>query len=203
MRYDRARSRVVAISVVCVAMAACTVANNDEPIELTGSIPFGLLETTTTTTPTTAAATQTEEAVVYLIDVRNGTSLVGVPRNVDVGASVQVILRNLFTVRPDGTERPAEDGLATALPESAVLLSATIAESTSRLIVDVRGLFGNEGIQGTNLRNALAQIVWTATEEVNVSEVVFRNNGAPVQTLVDNGEVVEGPVNRGNYARRI
>lgn len=186
-----------------VLLGGCTVPTNDEPVELTGSIPSGFLQTTTTTTTTTIPEAVTKEVTVFLLETVDGRGrLVGVPRNVDVAAGVQEVLSNLFTVRPDGEERPAERGLTSSIPESATLLSATRAGDSRRLVVDVRGLFGTEGgIQGVDLRNALAQIVWTATQDPDVAEVSFRNNGQPVQALVDDGEIAEGPVNRSNYSR--
>lgn len=194
------RSRVhLAVAVaLAVLTAACRVGANDEPVELSGSIPFGLLETTTSTSSSVPEQV-TKEVTVYFLDPAEGERLVAVPRDVDVAADVQAVLRNLFSVRPDGSERPLETGLTSSIPESATLLSAVFVPDSSRLIVDVRGLFGNEGIQGIDLRNALAQIVWTATDSPSVTEVVFRNSGVEVQALVDNGEVADGPVNRSDY----
>lgn len=198
MRFPRT---VVATGVMAVVVATgCTVPTNDEPVELSGTVPYGLLETTTTTTSSIPDAV-TKEVSVYFLDSSEGAdNLVAVPRDVDVGAGVQEILSNLFTVRPDSSE-PDERGLTSAIPESATLLSASIVPGTATLVVDVRGLFGNEGIQGTPLRNALAQIVWTATELADVSEVAFRDNGSPVQALIDDGEIAEGTVNRNDYDR--
>lgn len=193
---------VVASGLAAVmAVAGCTVPTNEDPVELSGTVPYGLLETTTTTTSSVPDAV-TKVVSVYFLESSDGSSnLVAVPRDVDVGAGVQEILSNLFTVRPDGAERPDERGLSSAIPESATLLSASVVPGTATLVVDVRGLFGNEGIQGTPLRNALAQIVWTATELAEVSEVAFRNNGSPVQALIDDGEIAEGTVNRNDYDR--
>lgn len=202
---SRTRTLALALGLGLGALAVaagCTVPTNDEPVDLSGTVPFGLLETTTTTSSSVPEAV-TKETTVYFLDSDEGTSsLVPVPRKVDVGAGVQEILSNLFTVRPDGSERPDERGLSSAIPESATLLSAEIVPGTALLVVDIRGLFGNEGIQGAPLRNALAQIVWTATENAEVNEVVFRNNGEPVQALVDDGEIAEGAVNRNHYDRQ-
>ncbi len=179
--------------------AACTVSTNEEPVAI--GDPFGLLEPTTTTTSTSTPQAVTKQTVVYFLRSTDGSvALTPVTREVDVAADVQEVLGNLFSVRPDGAERPDEAGLTSAIPESAVLLGTSFASADSgRLIVDVRGLFGNDGIQGNDLRNALAQIVWTATEDVDVRDVSFRNNGAPVDAIVGNGQIADGPVNRNDY----
>lgn len=189
------------IATGALLLSACRVPNNEEPVELSGTIPFGLLETTTTTTTSIPEAV-TKEVDVWLLraDSAGRTRLVPVPRAVDVAADVGEILANLFTVRPDGEERPAEAGLATSIPESATLRSVRRVDDTGRIVVDVRGLFGGEGIQGVELRNALAQIVYTATELDGVRELVFENDGVPVAAAIDNGETAEGAVDRSSYA---
>lgn len=190
--------RVVAVAALVLAAGACTVSTNEEPVAI--GDPFGLLEPTTTTS-TSAPEAVTKQATVYFLRPSEGAiSLSPVTREVAVNADIQEILGNLFSVRPDGDERPAEDGLTSAIPESAVLLGTSRAGTEgSRLIVDVRGLFGNDGIQGNDLRNALAQIVWTATEDVGVRDVTFRNNGVEVDAIVGNGQIADGPVNRNDY----
>lgn len=191
------RLRLAAV-VLALGATGCSIPEDEGAVELSGSVPFGLLETTTTTA-TTTPDDASQQVTVYLLETIDGTSrLVGVPRDVAVDAGAQQVLANLFTVRPDAAERPAEAGLSTALPASATLLSATPA-ADGILVVDVRGLFGNEGIQGNELRNALAQVVWTATEDESVDAVTFRNDGQPVQALVDDGEIAEGPVDRADY----
>jgi spore germination protein GerM len=191
---------LAALALAVGAATACTVPTNEEPRELSGSVPFGLLDTTTSTSTTSPEAV-TKQVIVYFLRSDDGaTVLEDVTRSVDVGAGVQEVLANLFSQRPTD-ERPEEVGLSTAIPESATLLSATPADARpERLVIDVRGLFGS--LQGEALRDALAQIVWTATEVEGVDQVVFRRDGEVVQALVDDLESTEGPVVREDYARR-
>ncbi len=195
------RRRGLLIVLLTLLIAACSVSTNDQPVEL-GSDLFEPLLTTTSTTSNTSSPAVTKSDDVYLLRVRGGsTALEAVPRDVDVDAGVQEVLGNLFSVRPDaeGTERPDEEGLNSAIPETAQLLGAAVSPGTTTLIVDVRGLFGEGGIQGNDLRDALAQIVWTATAD-EVTNVVFRNDGNPVPAAIDNGETTDEPVNRGDYS---
>lgn len=193
----------VLLLLVATSATACSVSTNDEPIELSSDLFESLLETTSTTSATSTPSAVTKAEDVYLLRVRNGsTSLERVPRDVDIDAGVQEVLGNLFTVRPDatGADRPDEAGLTTAIPETAELIGAALSPGTTTLVVDVRGLFGEGGIQGNDLRDALAQIVWTATTDDAVSAVVFRNDGDPVPAAVDNGETTDQPVDRGSYS---
>lgn len=196
----RAWLRLVVAALVLAAASACTVPTNEQPVELGGTLPSGLLNTTTTASqaPTDASAT---EVPVYFLSSRDGTTtLVEAQRSVDEAAGVQGILVSLFS-EPPREDVPAESGLSSAIPESATLLSANRAVGNpEQLVVDVRGLFG--AIQGDALRDALAQIVWTATERGNgIESVVFRNDGEPVQALIDDLESTADPVVKGDYAR--
>lgn len=186
------RARWAAAAAVLVLAAACDVPTNDQPVELTG--PFASLETTTTST--TAPQGDARQIPVYMLRAQGGsTRLERVERTVDLDAGIEDVLRALFT-QPPGED---EVGLSTAIPSSATLISAErSANEGSRLIVDVRGLFGD--VQGPTLRNALAQIVWTATEpQTGYEEVLFRNDGQPADALVDQLESTGEPVTRADY----
>jgi spore germination protein GerM len=196
-RGARGLAHRAAVVLVVLVTGACSVSTDEDP-QAAGDLFAQLVETSTTTTSTTAPENVTKPATVYFLNTTDGTTeLVPVERDVAVAAGMQEILSNLFTV-PPGPKRPrTEWGLSSAIPDSATLLSATVTPGTSRLVVDVNGLFG--GIQGTQLRNALAQIVWTATESPEVSEVSFRSNGSAVAATVGSGELVDGPVERNDY----
>lgn len=200
MRHHLSRLAAVA-TVVALLVGACSVSTNDEPVALGSELFEPLLTTTSTTTSTSIPSSVTKTEEVYLLRVRDGsTALIAVPREVDVDAGVQEVLGNLFTVRPDGEERPDEDGLETKIPETAELVGAALSPGTTTVVVDVRRLFGEGGIQGNDLRDALAQIVWTATEDEAVRSVVFRNDGEPVPAAIDNGETTDEPVTRTDYS---
>ena len=195
------RRLALTVTVLALVIGACSVSTNDEPVALGSDLFEPLLTTTSTTTSTSTPSSVTKTEEVYLLRVRDGsTALIAVPREVDVDAGVQEVLGNLFTVRPDGDERPDEDGLETKIPETAELVGAALSPGTTTAVVDVRRLFGEGGIQGNDLRDALAQIVWTATEDEAVRSVVFRNDGDPVPAAIDNGETTDEPVTRQYYS---
>ncbi len=194
--------RTIVLLMAALLAFGCSVSTNDEPVEL-GSDLFEPLLTAPSTTSDIATPSVTKPEDVYLLRVRGvSTALEAVPRDVDIDAGVQEVLGNLFTVRPDteGEERADEAGLTTAIPESAELTGAALSPGTTTLVVDVRGLFGQGGIQGNDLRDALAQIVWTATTDEAVANVTFRNDGSPVPAAIDDGETTDQPVTRGDYS---
>lgn len=194
---DTARTGRLAALVAAAALAtSCTVPVNEEPVELSASV----VPETTTSTSTTSPEAVTRQEFVYFLETTDGsTTLRRVPRSIDVGSGVQGVLSNLFSQRPRDDE-PAEQGLTSAIPESATLLSADRdPDNANRLIVDVRNLFGST--QGADLRNALAQIVWTATEGDSELRVVFRQDGEEREALVDDLESTSDAVNRDDYRR--
>lgn len=193
--------RALMLAALSLGLAAgCTVPSNEQPVELSGTLPSGLLNTTTTAATTPSDVSTTEVEVYFLASSDGTTILTSVPRFVDEAAGVQGVLANLFTQRPR-EDVPAESGLSSAIPESATLLSANRAVGTpEQLVVDVRGLFGS--IQGDALRDALAQIVWTATQRgAGIESVVFRNDGERVQALIDDLESTADPVAKRDYAK--
>lgn len=195
----RRRRPLLALAAL-VLTGACTVPTNDEPIELSGSI----VPETTTSTSTTQAQPQAEtrNVDVYFLSSGDGsTQLVAVPREIDAGSGVQGVLSNLFRQRPS-TDKPGEAGLSTAIPESATLVAASpSSDGPAVLVVEVAGLFGNTGVQGATLRDALAQIVWTATQPgTGIDAVVFRQDGERREALVDDLVATANPVRPRDYS---
>ena len=197
-RRHRLRRGAFAVALVLGSAGACAVPVDEEPTELSGSI----VPETTTTTSTTSPEVVTRRVLTYYLDSEDGTTeLTPVERSVAAGSGLQGVLTSLFTNRPTDDD-PGEAGLSSAIPESAELVAAApSAEDPSRLIVEVRGLFGPEGIQGGELRDALAQIVWTATEDTGITEVVFLQDGSRRDALIDDLEQTAEPVVRADYAR--
>ena len=200
-RLTRSVAVVVGLALAVVLAAGCSVSTNEEPVAVEGVFD-DLVQATTTSSPTSTPRDATRTAIVYFVrSTERSTALVPVEREVPVEAGVAEILTNLFTVPPaTGDAAPlAERGLSTAIPETATLRSASLQPGTSRLVVDTQGLFGERGVQGTQLRNALAQIVCTSTRRSNVETVSFQNEGSPVSAIVGSNELVNGAVDCSHY----
>jgi spore germination protein GerM len=191
---------VVQASVALAVVAGCAVSTNDEPVAVRDVFDRLVVPTSTTAPPVPGA--QTRPALMYFLrEVDGATELVPVRRQVDVGADIEEILSILFTTTPDTEDdaSPDEDGLTTAFPDTATLVSATLERGTDRLVVDTSGLFGAQGVQSERLRNALAQIVFTATADPDVGEVLFQDEGERLSAIVGNNELVDDAVDRTDY----
>ena len=191
--------RILSCLVAVAFVAGCSVSTNDEPVAV-GGVFDNVVQTTSTTTTTTMPPANTRPTMLYFLrEAEGSTELVEIEREIAVGADVEQILSVLFKTQPgDGEGATAEEeGLTTAFPDTATLLSASIEPGTRRLVVNTRGLFG--AVQSERLRNALAQIVWTATADPAVNEVLFQDAGERRQAIAGSGELVEDAVDRGDY----
>lgn len=203
MRTRRLWTCALMVIVAVAAIAGCQVSTNDEPVAV-GPIFDDLLEPTTTTSPTTTPDGATRQVTVYFLrSTDTGDRLAGVLREVAVDAGPAQILTNLFDVRPDATKSAEERELTSAIPASAELLSTQVrpgsVPGTTELVVDTRGLFGAQGPVGPSSRDAVAQIVYTATGVDDIREVRFLNEGEEVPVLIGTGETAERAVNRQDY----
>lgn len=202
MSSRRCATRTLAVVGLAMTLVggACSVSTNEEPVAA-GNIFQDFVESTTTTTSPTPPEAETKLEPVYFLRTNAGPArLVPVDREFDLDAGVQAVLTDLFTRPPDtdGDERPAERGMTSKITDSAILVSAELSSSdSSELVVDVTGVFGS--LDGSTLRDALAQIVWTATSSPDIQRVSFRRDGAPVGAIIGNGETVERPVDRADY----
>lgn len=197
-RRDLVRALLACLAGVLVA-TGCSVSTNDEPVAV-GGVFDNVVQTTSTTSTTSMPPAATKPTMLYFLrEAEGSTELVEVEREIAVGADVEQILSVLFKTQPGVGEgaTPDEEGLTTAFPDTATLLSADIESGTRRLVVNTRGLFG--AVQSERLRNALAQIVWTATADPAVNEVLFQDAGERRQAIAGSGELVEDAVDRGDY----
>jgi spore germination protein GerM len=95
---------------------------------------------------------------------------------------------------------PAEQaqGLLTSIPADTVLIDTKLDDASGELTIDLsRSLFD---IQGQELRNAFAQLVWTATDVPGVRSVRFLVAGNEYRVPDENGIEQPGAVTRANYA---
>jgi spore germination protein GerM len=191
MRTLPTRLAVAAVALTA-GLAACSVSTNDDPVAVRG--PFDRLVQSTTTSSTTPPEGGARDVDVYYLRTPEGgaSELVAVPREVAADAGVQQVLAILIP-----RVQPTERGLSTSIPDSAVLLGTTpLADDV--VAVNTRGLFGQSGIQNPQLRQALGQIVCTATELPSVNAVRFQNEGRDVSASIEDSDV-DRPVDCSDY----
>jgi spore germination protein GerM len=149
----------------------------DEPATTTTGLP----------SPTTTVVT-----VYYLVQQNGTTRLVARPREVaDATRAADRLAALLLPPTPD--ELAA--GILTSIPADTVLIDTDLVGD--ELVVDLSGSLFD--VQGEELRNAFAQLVWTATEVEGVRAVRFLVDGEDVNAPDASGIEQAGPVQRGDY----
>lgn len=185
---------VVAVAALAGALAACGVAENDEPHAIpVEQVPPGLLDANPSTS--TSAPTPTEQAVtVYYLVQQGGTvRLFGVTREV---ANANRPRDRILAVLSPPTPEEAQANILTSIPADTHLLDTELS-ANGELTIDLsRSLFD---IQGQELRNAFAQLVWTATELPTVRLVRIRVGGEEFPAPNEAGVEQRGGVDRQDY----
>lgn len=157
--------------------------------------------TDTETTPTeTAPATPVSFQVWFAkpdLDERlNGggdPKLFAVQRSAQTVAVGRAALEELIS----GPEDADGEGVSSAVPAGTRLLGLNIEDGLAT--VDLSSEFESGG-GSLSMQMRLAQVVFTLTQFPTVDSVEFRLDGEPVSVFSGEGIVLDGPVDRGDYA---
>jgi spore germination protein GerM len=171
----------VLIGVVAVAIGGCSIQPEATPRDLDEerTAVFG--------DPATGDVAAGQNRIYLLAPAGAGDAelLRSVPRDVPTGAAA--VLESLFA-GPNADER--RDGLDTAIPADVELLSTrTIGQV---LTIDLNDAF--EDLTTVGLRQAVAQIVTTATDIEGINAVQLRVDGEPRVWPRGNGELTDRPL---------
>jgi spore germination protein GerM len=137
---------------------------------------------------------RTQQFVVYFI---RGNRLV--PQNRTASSSLTIAQQAMRELLKGPTPEEQADGLSTAIPANAALLSV---EVDSQKVATVN--LSQEFEQAAEPRAApfrFAQIVYTLTEPSDVDNVRFFVEGGAVTAIDQDGSPVNGIVGRGRYSR--
>ncbi|MET0728531.1 MAG: GerMN domain-containing protein [Acidimicrobiales bacterium] len=192
-RRPRSRAALVALSLLLV-LSGCGVQSDGEPrVIAADELPDDLVDANPTTSAPISGSTSA--ATIYLL-VRSGdtTRLAPVERKVadpsEPGERIDALLMAT-------TADEQEQGFVSSIPTDTVLLGTELNETTEELVVDLSGALFD--VQGTELANAFAQIVWTVTAIDGVRQVRFRVDGEPYRAPNAEGIEQDGAVTTADY----
>jgi hypothetical protein len=191
----RARVRTgtgLLLAASALVASACGIPTASSPTPIAKSdVPYRLLDppTTTTTTPGSNPAVGVPEQVFL---VAPSGHLVAATREVAVPASPTLVLAALLA-GPTATESAA--GVQSFLTHAGV--QATVTQSGAVATVH----FTNSPIQvvGPDQTLAVAQVVYTLTQQPGITGVSFELGGKPIEVPTAAGAQVPGPVGRADY----
>jgi hypothetical protein len=183
---------LAALTLVAVGASACGVAASASPTAIAkADVPFNLLRPAPpTTVPAVAPTTVSVPETMYMVGPKQ--RVVAVSRYVPIPASLSEILDGLLEGPTDAESRFGLQSFLTGDKTAKATVTGGIAT------VD----FTTNPVQvvGTDQTLAIAQVVYTATQQPGVTGVVFQIAGQPIEVPTASGVQVPGPVNRSAYA---
>lgn len=192
------RGAVWCIALLCVlaGVSACGVAADDSPKAIEAEdLPPDLLDPDPPTS-TTISGSPTTAVTVYLL-VRTGSTTRLAPAQREATDATNRGERITALLAPRSTEEQ-EQGLESSIPSDTVLLNVDYVEERSELVVDLSGALFD--VQGEELANAFAQLVWTVTELDGVRQVRFKVDGEEYRAPDAEGIEQAGAVTRADYS---
>ena len=186
---------ILALVLVVMATAACGISTASTPTIIPrANVPFDLLNprlpgnvTPVSTTVPPAVAAPEE---IYL--VAPSQHVIAVSRDVQLPATLTDILGALLE-GPTSAESSA--GLQSFLTGTNTQVSASVAGGVAT--VDFTG--NPVQVVGPNQTLAIAQVVFTVTQQAGVTGVLFEIAGKPTDVPTASGAQVPGPVDRTSY----
>lgn len=190
----RLRAPWAAIPLLALALliaTTCSVPEDSRPRTVDYSrLPDVLAAPTESPEPTPLI---TQEVLIYLIDEDNLLS--PVVRNVASPARPIAVLEALFSAP---NEAESDQALSTALPADAEVVAVDVNPSIDLVTVALESEVFEERLEGENRQLAVAQLVFTATENTGSTRFSLLLNDNPVPLPTDSGES-DLPVTRDDF----
>ncbi len=179
-----------------VGASGCGVAADSKPHAIeTADLPADLLDPNPPASTTIPGSAATASVTVYLI-VRQGDTTRLAPVVRDVGDASQARDRINAVLLPTSAEEQ-QRGLISSIPTDTVLLDTASVPANNELVVNLSGALFD--VQGPELANAFAQLVWTVTELNGVRQVRFKVDGRAYRAPNAEGIEQDGAVTRSDY----
>ncbi|MCY3632026.1 MAG: GerMN domain-containing protein [bacterium] len=185
------RGLLTVLAAALLWAAACSVPEDGRPRAVDYSqLPDDLVAPTESPEPTPLI---TQEVLIYLIDENNLLSPVA--RDVASPALPTTVLEALFSAP---NEAESDQALSTALPADVEVVSIDVNPAGDLVTVALESEVFEERLEGENRQLAVAQLVFTATENTGANRFSLLLNDNPVPLPTDSGES-DVPVTRDDF----
>jgi hypothetical protein len=186
------RNIAATVLVIGLTATACGIPTGGGPTAIARSnVPFHLLDpaTTTTTGPGPPPAVGVPEPIFLVAPTGH---VAAVTREVQVPASLDEVLGALF----DGpTSAESTAGLQSFLSGTSTGIKATVVNGVATIDFHTNPI----QVVGPDQTLAIAQVVYTATQQPGVTGVSFEIAGQGIQVPTASGVQVSRPVGRADY----
>jgi len=184
-----------ALALVVLLTSACGVPTGGEPETIASTdIPYGLASTTPTGAPAPSSPARSYEPRIYLATAED----VLVPRGRTSGGGnlEQRLTRLLADLAAGPTSGELDDQLTSALPPEVRLSLTAIDGSTATIDISSP----ENAPSGRESRQAVGQIVLTATSLPGIDGVLLTRDGESVEAPLPSGELTTAPLTAEDYA---
>jgi spore germination protein GerM len=174
-------------------VGGCGIESDSSPRELADDqVPEELVAPSTTGSTAAGTDAPTRTRVIWFL---SDELLTQSPREVEVRAEVEGVIEALL-VGPSPQEQDA--GLTTSIPAGTELIDADLDEDSGLLTINLSEAL--ELAEGSELTNAVAQLVYTATDfSDSIDQVRFQIEGQ-VRSVPTDGGANAAAVTRADYA---
>ncbi|MEO7459629.1 MAG: GerMN domain-containing protein [Acidimicrobiales bacterium] len=185
------------VVLVAAGGAGCGIAADGSPHAIASTdLPADLLDPNPPASTTVPGSSTTASITVYLV-VRQGDTTRLAPVTREVADATRAGDRINAVLLPTSAEEQ-QKGLVSSIPTDTVLLDTTLVPADNELVVNLSGALFD--VQGEELANAFAQLVWTVTELPGVRQVRFKVDGQAYRAPNAEGIEQDGAVTRGDYS---
>lgn len=200
MRQHRAAlCRVAAwltLAAIVGGIAGCGIPANSKPHAIDAEdLPADLLDPEPPASTSLTGDNTTAAVTVYLV-VRHGDTTRLAPVEREVADPSRAADRINALLAPTGAAEQ-QGGLISSIPTDTVLLDSSLRPDDDELVVNLSGALFD--VQGEELANAFAQLVWTVTELDGVRRVSFKVDGEAYRAPNAEGVEQDGAVTRSDY----
>ena len=188
----------LAMVAVVVAITACGIPTTGGPTAIPkGNVPSNLLSPASPTTPTSTVPPEAEVPELIFLAASTGTlapvsRYVTVPTTLNLNATLTELLGALL-VGPTAGESAA--GLQSFLSGAKTRVTAKVTGGIATVDFSANPI----QVVGAGQTLAIAQVVFTATQQPGVTGVVFQIAGQLLDVPIASGATVSGPVDRTSY----
>lgn len=189
------RARALAVLALLAVLAGCGVPTGGEPSTIAAAdVPYGLADPAPAPTPTAPPEAVADASLVHWVTAADAL----VPRVREVGGtSRRARLADLLEQLADGpTAAERDEQLSTALPPEIRLRVTGLDGGTATIGVDALA----EAPAGVAGRQAVAQIVLTATSVPGIDAVLLELAGEPIEAPLPDGALTDQPLTASDYA---
>jgi hypothetical protein len=188
----RTSSALAGLLAAVVVLASCGVPENATPRALDGEVPYDLLASTTTVPSAGLPDASGDPVMLYFLDDEG--RLAPAQRQLPSPVNSDDLLRLLF----DGvSDAELGEQLNSAIAPGTRLLGVKGPSAEGVLTLDITDDLLR--VTGRRQSQAIAQIVWTATQLKGVESVQFEIEGKPTEVLSGNGNFTEVPLARRHF----